>query len=157
MRRMRKTAAVLVAMMCVGSMVGRAQEKGDLQKALMGRAEALWDGVERGDGAALQALATPDFVFVGKEGILSFQELGAALQACKMRSYKLHDAEVRQLRPDAAVLVYKADQDFACNGRPDPSQLNVTDTFVREGGTWKIAVHTEAVPSDSAQVIPASK
>jgi hypothetical protein len=125
-----------------------AQTSSDaLQDDLLKVSNAVWTAVEQQNMAAMQTLTTPDFVFVGTQGILSGPELGKALQGCKLSSFKLTSPQLRKLSSNSAVLVYRADEDFACNGKPLEPVLLVSDTFIRKQGKWLTVVHSETEPA----------
>ncbi len=121
-----------------------AQSSSDpLQDDLLKVSNAVWTAVEQQNMAAMQTFTTPDFVFIGAPGILSGPELGKVLQSCKLSSFKLTSPQLRKLSSNSAVLVYRADEDFACNGKPLEPVLLVSDTFIRTKGKWLNVVHSE--------------
>lgn len=125
-----------------------AQTSSDaLQDELLKVSNAVWTAVEQQNMAAMQALTTPDFVFIGTAGIFAGPELGKVLQNCKLSSFRLTSPQLRVLSSNSAVLVYRADEDFACNGKPLEPVLLVSDTFIRKKGKWLNIVHSETAPA----------
>jgi hypothetical protein len=124
-----------------------AQPKGDVQKELLKTADAVWSAFENKDNASMQALLSPDFVFVGKEGILSGAELGIGTASCSLHNFELSSSQLHALSAHGAVLTYKVQQNYECNGKPEPAQLFVSDSFVFTRGKWLLVAHAETVPA----------
>lgn len=115
----------------------------DLQKTLLASSSSLFTAYQQMDQGLFLSIIAPDFVYVSRWGIMGPEELGGAVQACSMTSFKITDAKARQLSPDTAVLLYKAHQTASCNGKPEPADLFLTDLFVKKGNDWLMSVHTQ--------------
>lgn len=103
------------------------------------------------DGKKMQALTTPDFTYVGSEGILSGQQLAEATKDCVLRNFKLTQPKVKILSPTSLMLTYIARQDESCAGKPVPSVLFNTDILVRHAGKWLVSAHMEAAAADQSK------
>jgi len=103
------------------------------------------------DGKKMQALTTPDFTYVGSEGILSGQQLADATKDCVLRSFKLTQPTMKILSPTSTILTYIARQDESCAGKPVPSVLFNTDIFIRRTGKWLVSTHVEAAATDQGK------
>lgn len=96
------------------------------------------------DWTTMQTLTTPDFTYVGSEGILSGRDLGVATKDCELRSFTLGSPRIKVLSSTSATLTYIAHQDESCAGKPLPSILLNADVFVRRNGKWVVSTHMEA-------------
>lgn len=100
------------------------------------------------DGKKIQTLTTPDFTYVGSDGVLSGEELGETTKGCTLRSFMLTSPKMKILAPTSAILTYTSRQDESCDGKPVPASLFNVDVFVRRGGQWLVSTHMEAVATD---------
>ena len=103
------------------------------------------------DQKRMQALTTPDFTYVGSEGVLSGEQLGEATRDCTLRSFKLTSAKAKIVSPTTATVTYTAHQDESCSGKALPSVLFNVDVFVRRGGKWLVSTHMEAAATDQTR------
>jgi len=103
------------------------------------------------DWKTMQMLTTPDFTYVGSEGILSGQELAEATEGCVLRSFRLTSPEVKVLSSTSATLTYISHQEESCAGKALPSVLLNADVFVRRDGKWLVSTHMEAPPTDQGK------
>jgi hypothetical protein len=122
-----------------------------LKNDLLSVSNAIWVSFQHQDMAAMQSLTSPDFLAVAAEGIFTGDQLAQAAQTCKLQSFQILSPEVRVLAPNAAVLVYKAQQNYDCNGTSQPADLFVSDTFTRKNGKWLLVVHTENIAAAPRQ------
>ena len=122
-----------------------------LKNELVSISNAVWTAFQHQDMTTMQSLTAPDFLAVAAEGIFSGEQLAHVTQACKLQSFQIISPEVRTLAPNATVLVYKAQQDYDCNGTSQPGDLLVSEAFTRKNGKWLLTVHTEAVSATPRQ------
>jgi len=101
-----------------------------------------WSNAERnGDGTALDALLTDDFLGVGPLGFVlpksiwvqRFDQFGLA--------YETFDLEELQTRVhgDAALVTARQTARGTAGGQPVPEAVRATLTLVVEGGSWQLA------------------
>jgi Domain of unknown function (DUF4440) len=126
----------------------QAQSRINEQKALFQKATAVWTAFQNKDMKTMQTLMSPNFVFIGKEGILSGAEVGA--QNCTLHSFALKSDQMRPLGSRAAVLTYRAEQDYECNGQTESKELLVSDSFSFIDGKWLLVAHAEVAPAGPA-------
>jgi len=103
------------------------------------------------DWKTMQTLTTPDFTYVGSEGILSGQELREATKDCFLRNFRLTLPRVKVLSSTSTILTYISQQEESCAGKPLPSVLLNADVFVRRNGKWLISTHMEATATHQAK------
>ena len=75
---------------------------------------------------------------------------------CKVDHYEVDDFHFTRLAPDAAVLVYRAEQQTTCAGKPVPSPVWATSIYALRKGEWKNIVyeHLPISPPPSAPEKP---
>jgi hypothetical protein len=119
----------------------------DLEKTLLVSANGLANAYIQMDQGLFLSLIAPDFLFVSKWGVLDPEALSSQVQACVMSSFEIKSPRAHLLSPDSAVLVFKAHQALACNGKAEPSDLIVTEVYERKGDKWLMSTHmqTEAL------------
>ena len=53
------------------------------------------------------------------------------------------------------ILIYKVQQNYECNGKPEPAQLFASDSFIFTRGKWLLVAHAEtAAPATTALLQP---
>lgn len=101
-----------------------------------------WIAAElRGDAASLERTLADDFVGVGPRGfMLSKQEWIQRLQsgALHYNALTLDEMQVR-VYGDAAILVGRETQAATYQGQDIPGQFRLTQVWVRQDGTWRLA------------------
>jgi hypothetical protein len=56
-----------------------------------------------------------------------------------------HDAKVRLIRDDVAVVAYKVHEELTVEGQPVAFDASDSSTWVKRDGRWLCALHTEAI------------
>jgi hypothetical protein len=64
-------------------------------------------------------------------------------QKCEIKSYSLSDDQMQMVGPDVAVLTFKSAQDYTCDGKKGPTNVNSASIYIREGDKWKAAFYAE--------------
>lgn len=68
----------------------------------------------------------------------------------QLRRFSLGDeAHVRLLNDDVAVVAYKVHEELTVDGQPVTVDAADASTWVRRGGKWVCAMHTESIAGDS--------
>jgi hypothetical protein len=104
--------------------------------------------VDQDTDAALALLCEPAFM-VGSHGMASFDHDGYRRMAehgtMVLKAFELSDIELVFPRDDTAVLTYRVKQTLAPRGGTAPrvQQMADSSTWVRSGGHWRCAIHTE--------------
>ena len=62
---------------------------------------------------------------------------GVAGRTCSIASYKIDKFTFRQLGSDVGMLVYRAEQEFACGDKHIPNVGWVTSLYQRRNGRWE--------------------
>ena len=101
-----------------------------------------WSNAERnGDGTALDALLTDDFLGVGPLGFVlpksiwvqRFDQFGLAYE-----TFDLDELQTR-VHGDAALVTARQTARGTAGGQPVPEAVRATLTLVVEGGSWQLA------------------
>ena len=67
----------------------------------------------------------------------------------ELLSYEMSDVQARMISEDVAIVAYKVRKELTVDDKPGTLHANDSSTWVRRNGSWKCALHTEAVASDS--------
>lgn len=67
---------------------------------------------------------------------------------CEVKSYSFSDEQMSMLGPDVAVLTFKAQQDYTCDGKKGPADVWASSIYVREGDKWKSYLYVENPVTD---------
>ena len=124
---------------------------GDLTSELVALEKTGWTAWSKGDGQAFKDLISEDAVqavagggiTVGRDKIMA----DVASHGCEVKGFAFHDAKVRQLSPDIALLSYTATQDATCQGNKLPGKVYSTAVYVRKDGKWR-SVNYQETPLD---------
>ena len=120
-----------------------------LESVLVGLEKQSWEAWQKRDGSFFDGFLSDDHVDVhgggpsGKKAVVA----GVASPACVVKSYSVSGFRLTPLTPDAALLVYRAEQETTCGGRRVPSPSWVSSVYVRRDARWQNALFqvTDAV------------
>jgi hypothetical protein len=91
-------------------------------------------------------------VVAGASGVASIDhEKFAAMMSgatWKLDSFEIDDAQVRMLGDDVAIVAYRVRETLTVDEKPVTIEAADTSTWVRRGGRWLCALHTEALKGD---------
>jgi uncharacterized protein (TIGR02246 family) len=133
---MKKMSAMLLLMVALVAPALAA----DLKADLMAVENTLWTAWGKKDGEPFKTALTTDAVEIvagtprmtGRDAIA--RNIGA--MSCDLKSFDLHDADLRELSKSVVVLSYVATQVASCDGQKLPSKVNSTSIYVKQGGKW---------------------
>ena len=115
------------------------------KEALMTMEKAGWEAWKNRDGKWTVDNATDKYVGFSSTGrmdkaaaVKSYTE-----QKCDIKTYSLSDDQMQMVGPDVAVLTFKSAQDYTCDGKKGPANVNSASIYVREGDKWKAAFYAE--------------
>jgi hypothetical protein len=66
----------------------------------------------------------------------------------ELHSYEMSDIHAKMISEDVAIVAYKVREDLSVDGKPFTLEASDSSTWVRRSGSWKCALHTEAVAGD---------
>ncbi len=113
------------------------------------RERQLWLAYQSRDRARIEALIAPDAIDVGAGGILTRDEVLAAVEQMRIQSFEIDDVRVRSLGPDAEIVVSRSTVHGTHRGKPFASSVvRSTSVWARDGESWRL-VHRSEIPSRS--------
>jgi uncharacterized protein (TIGR02246 family) len=122
-----------------------ANELFDLEKQ-------YWQAMKEKDVDAAMRLSDEECIVTGAQGVgrINRQSLGQMLQSAPytLHDFELKDPEVRALGDDVAILAYKVHEELTVDGKPVKLDAADASTWVRRGGRWLCALHTESIAGD---------
>lgn len=137
----------LIAYLLSGFALASPAMAADLKDELMAMEKTAWTAYAARDGQAFRDLVAEDAVqavggvsvTVGRDKIMA----GVSSNSCETKSFEFHDARVRQLTPEFAVISYTATQDVTCGGQKLPAKVYVTNIYAKQGGKWRSLSYQE--------------
>jgi hypothetical protein len=104
-----------------------------------------WVAWKGHDATFFNAFLSDDHVEVGFGGIIGKAAVVASVAspACLVVQYAVDSFAVTRLNAVTAVVTYHAAQSTTCNGRPVPSPVWVSSTYVLRDGRWLNAVYQQ--------------
>lgn len=120
------------------------------KEALMTMEKAGWEAWKNRDAKWMVDNASDKYVGYSSTGRM---DKAAAVktytdQKCEIKSYTLSDDQMQMVGPDVAVLTFKSAQDYTCDGKKGPANVNSSSIYVREGDKWKAAFYAETAVVD---------
>jgi ketosteroid isomerase-like protein len=109
----------------------------------------FWQSMQDKDVPTAQSLIADDCLITGPMGAMRIDPAKYAEMTrdgqWTLESFEFKDVEVILPSADTAVIAYKVHQVGSMKGKP--MDLNAADSsvWVREGGNWKCALHTETM------------
>ena len=125
-----------------------------VEKELLDLERQYWQAIKDKDVDAALRLTDDPCIIAGARGVSSVDSKTLA-GMFKGANYTLHrfslneDAQVRQLSDDVAIVAYNVHEELTVDGKPVSLDAADSSTWVRRGGRWRCALHTEAIAGDS--------
>jgi hypothetical protein len=118
--------------------------------ALMALEKSAWEAWKTKDTKFWDGYLSDKFVGFGPNGRIDKAGSIKLNEDSKMevKSYALSDDQMQMLGADAAMLTFKATQDYTNNGKPGPKEVWSASIYVRDGDKWKEAYYNEAPVAD---------
>jgi Domain of unknown function (DUF4440) len=131
---------------------GNATGQGSLEKALVAKEIALWEGWKNKNTAAFEKGLSADAVMVGDTGVETKALLmkDISIMPCEIKGYALSDFKVTMINSASAILTFKATQDYTCHGEAGPSPVYGSSVYVKRGGQWLNIFHQETPENKQA-------
>ncbi len=111
-----------------------------------------WEDWGKRDSSGIDGFLASKFVGVGSGGA---SDRAASMKSwtehkCEMKDLSFSDEKVTELADGIYLLTYKATQTTTCDGKPNPSPVNSSTVYVKEGDAWK-AMYYQEVPATDAK------
>jgi hypothetical protein len=123
-----------------------------LEQELVSLETEYWRAVKDKDADAALRLTDDPCIVAGAQGVSTLRrdQLAAMLDASNytLEDFELTDPQVKLIGPDVAVLAYKVREELTVDGKELTLEAADASTWVRRGGHWVCALHTESVLGD---------
>jgi hypothetical protein len=121
-----------------------------------------WQAMRDRDVRTAVALTEFPCLIAGASGVRSVDQVSYE-KMMTGRSWTIHHfeieegAQVRQLTDDVAVILYGVREEMTDQGTPVKLRAFDTSVWVRRGGGWRCAMHSESVAGDGREGDPEAK
>ncbi len=114
--------------------------------AIIALEKQAWEAWKTKDAKFWDGYLHDKFLGIGADGVAL--DKAATIKANTdpktiVKNYALAYEEVVPLGADAALLTYRAQQDYTTNGKPGPKEVWSACVYVRDGDKWKEAMYKE--------------
>src|SRR5262249_20546528 len=112
-----------------------------------------WNAIKDADVSAAQRATDDPCIVAGASGAATVdaatfgQMMGGA--NWKVKNFKISDVQVRELTADVRAVAYQVHEDLTVDGQPVSMDAADTSVWVKRGGEWKCAMHTESLLGDA--------
>ena len=111
-----------------------------------------WTAIKDGDSAAAASLSDDFCIVVGAQGVgeLDRKTLAGMFAGgpWKLNEFDLQKVHVRQVTDDVVIVAYEVNEKLTVEGKPLALKAYDASVWVRRGGGWVCALHTESVAGD---------
>ncbi len=112
----------------------------------------FWDAIKAKDSATAVSLSDDPCVVVGPQGVgeIDKRTLAGMLKGAPydLTEYSLEDVHVRPVADGVALVAYRVNEKLVVDGKETALQAFDSSVWVRRGGNWVCALHTESLPGD---------
>ena len=123
------------------------------EKQLIALEKQYWQAIKDGDAETAARLTDDSCIVTGAQGVGRLDKK-ALIAMMKKPTYTLERFEMRGkpelslLSDDVAVLAYTVQEDLTVEGKKVSFTAAESSTWVKRGGGWRCAVHTESIEGD---------
>ncbi|HEX6765480.1 MAG TPA: nuclear transport factor 2 family protein [Polyangiaceae bacterium] len=124
-----------------------------VEKELVELERQYWQALKDKDFDAALKLTDDPCIVSGAQGVGKLDRK-SLVEMMKAGPYTLDDFElgadvkVRMLGDDVAIIAYKVHEELTVDGKPVTLDAADASTWVRRGGHWVCALHTESIEGD---------
>jgi hypothetical protein len=125
-----------------------------IEEELLELERQYWQAMQDGDVETAVRLTDFPCIISGASGIGEVDK-AAFTAMMKNPSYEIlsveldHNAKVRLLRDDVAIVAYEVHEELTVEGQPVALDARDSSTWVKRNGKWLCALHTEAIAGDA--------
>ena len=125
-----------------------------MQEELMNQEMRFWQAMKDKDGASTAKMTNDECIVVGAQGVSSIDAAHMGRMTTEgpweLEQYAVDpkSTKVQMLGPDVAIVAYTVDERVAVDGKSLPLRAHDSSVWVREGGRWRCALHTESIDGD---------
>jgi len=124
-----------------------------LESELLDLEKQYWRAIKEKDAKTAMNLTDDPCIVTGAQGVSllepkAFEKI-IADPSWTLDEYEFKDdPEVRLINDDVAIVAYKVQEKMTVEGQPVTLEAADASTWVRRGGRWVCAVHTESIAGD---------
>ena len=122
------------------------------EKELVQLEKQYWQALKEKDVETAVRLNDDPAIVTGAQGVVSIGPdafKGMMMDSSwSLHDYDLSDMQVQLLSDDVAIVAYKVTENLTVEGKPVKIEAADSSTWVRRGGRWVCALHTEAIAGD---------
>ncbi|PYS87459.1 MAG: hypothetical protein DMF62_12380 [Acidobacteria bacterium] len=130
------------------------------KEALYALEKTGWEAWKNRKTDGLEELISDKYVgFSSKDGRVdkAANIKGMATTNCTVNSYSWSDEQMNMVGTDVAVLTFKGDQDYTCDGKKGPTPVWSSSVYVRDGDKWRNQLYVENPVVDPKAAPPPAK
>jgi len=112
-----------------------------------------WQAIQKNDFETALDLTDDPCIVTGAQGVASIDR-SRFREMMQSANYKIEDVyfdpdvQIRVLGSDTAVLAYTVRERLTVDGKSVTLEAADASTWVRRGGRWRCALHTESIKGD---------
>lgn len=112
-----------------------------------------WQALKDQDVATVMSLTDDPCLIAGAQGVSrinhdDFENMMSSATYAIDRFQIMDDAEIELLGNEVAILAYRVQEDLNVDGKPISLEAADSSTWVKRGGRWRCAMHTESIKGD---------
>jgi hypothetical protein len=123
-------------------------------RELVSLEKKYWDALQKRDRDTAVELTDASCILVGAQGVgeIDPASLGQMVETASydLQRYDINDDDfvVRKLSDDVALVAYKVIEELEVEGEPTSLEAYESSVWVKRGGRWVCAMHTESIAGD---------
>lgn len=123
-----------------------------IEQELLELETQFWQAIKDKNADAAARLSDNPCLLTGPQGVnrVERQELMGLMKAAPytLHDFRISDPQVRLLGDQVALLAYNVHEELTVEGKPVTIDAADASTWVRRGGRWVCALHTESLKGD---------
>ena len=123
-----------------------------LKDELMALENKFWQAMQDKDVKTALSMTLDPCIVAGPAGASTVdkQKFEQMMQGAEwtLHEFDIRDPQVRQLSDDVAVIAYKVRERLTVDDKPVELEAADASTWVKKGGRWLCALHTESLKGD---------
>ena len=123
-----------------------------VEKEILELENRYWNAIKAGDVEAARRLTDFPCLVAGASGVglIDKETFGKMMSSASwtLHDFEIKDAKVRLPNEDVALVAYKVHEDLTVDGKKVSMDAADTSVWVRRGGEWLCALHTESLAGD---------
>ena len=126
---------------------------GDQKQQIIDLETRFWQSMKDKDVKTAQSLIAREGLVTGPMGTMTINPEKYAQMTrdgqWTLEEFQLNNVEAVQPTEDSAIIAYEVHQTGDMKGQPMDLRCADSSVWVKEGGSWKCALHTETILQDA--------